>query len=51
MIRIAADGGVGLWLHGHIHKPFVLSSREAAPFPIIWQAARRRRGNGTTTSM
>jgi 3',5'-cyclic AMP phosphodiesterase CpdA len=35
VMRIAADGGVGLWLHGHIHHPFFLHHPRAAPFPII----------------
>jgi len=35
VIDIAANGGVSLWLHGHIHRPFVLPRPRAAPFPII----------------
>jgi 3',5'-cyclic AMP phosphodiesterase CpdA len=35
MVRVAADGGVSLWLHGHIHRPFILSKPHSAPFPII----------------
>lgn len=34
-IRVAADGGVSLWLHGHLHRPFALDAERAAPFPII----------------
>ncbi|MCX7699361.1 MAG: metallophosphoesterase [Gemmataceae bacterium] len=43
MIRIAAEGGVSLWLHGHIHKPFVLHAERVAPFPVICV------GSGTQT--
>jgi len=35
LLRVAADGGVGLWLHGHIHRPFVLNVPQVAPFPVI----------------
>ncbi len=45
MLRIAAEGGVSLWLHGHIHKPFVLASERFAPFPIICV------GSGTQTNV
>ena len=31
----AKDCGIGLWLHGHIHHPFVLIPSAAIPFPII----------------
>lgn len=34
-VRTAADGGVGLWLHGHRHKPYVVPNPPNAPFPVI----------------
>jgi 3',5'-cyclic AMP phosphodiesterase CpdA len=34
-VRVAKEGGVCLWLHGHRHNPYVVSNPEAAPFPII----------------
>jgi 3',5'-cyclic AMP phosphodiesterase CpdA len=34
-VAVAADGGVGAWLHGHIHTPFFVANSPAAPFPII----------------
>ncbi len=34
-MRVAAEGGVSLWLHGHLHRPFALETAQAAPFPII----------------
>ncbi len=45
VLRIAADGGVGLWLHGHIHRPFVLHRHHVAPFPVICA------GSGTQTGV
>jgi 3',5'-cyclic AMP phosphodiesterase CpdA len=45
MIRLAAEGGVSLWLHGHIHKPFVLDTPKVAPFPVICV------GSGTQTNI
>ncbi len=34
-LTAARDCGIALWLHGHIHKPFVLTPTAAIPFPII----------------
>ena len=34
-LAAAAECGVGLWLHGHIHKPFTLPPSEEIPFPLI----------------
>ena len=34
-MRVADEGGVSLWLHGHLHRPFALETAQAAPFPII----------------
>lgn len=34
-IRIAAEGGVRLWLHGHRHHPFHLPETDNLPFPVI----------------
>jgi 3',5'-cyclic AMP phosphodiesterase CpdA len=45
VLRIAADGGVALWLHGHIHRPFVLARDQVAPFPVICA------GSGTQTGV
>jgi 3',5'-cyclic AMP phosphodiesterase CpdA len=35
LIRIASEGGVCLWLHGHRHRPYHLPAGAAAPFAII----------------
>jgi 3',5'-cyclic AMP phosphodiesterase CpdA len=34
-VKVAADGGVGAWLHGHRHHPYFLAQPPAAPFPVI----------------
>jgi len=34
-LAAAADAGVGLWLHGHLHGGFVLPAGGALPFPVI----------------
>jgi 3',5'-cyclic AMP phosphodiesterase CpdA len=31
----AKDAGISLWLHGHIHRSFVLHPSEDIPFPVI----------------
>jgi len=35
LVRVAARGGVCLWLHGHRHGPYCLPSPSFAPFPVI----------------
>lgn len=35
LVRVAADGGVGLWLHGHRHGAYFLSRPGVAPFPVV----------------
>ncbi|OAI41597.1 hypothetical protein AYO40_03005 [Planctomycetaceae bacterium SCGC AG-212-D15] len=35
LVRVAAEGGVGLWLHGHRHRAYVLSRPGMAPFPVV----------------
>lgn len=34
-VRIAADGGVALWLHGHRHHSYFVAQPPYAPFPVI----------------
>jgi hypothetical protein len=34
-VRVAADGGVGVWLHGHRHHPYFVGKPPQAPFPAI----------------
>jgi len=35
VVRVAADGGVSLWLHGHRHKPYHHSASAEIPFPLL----------------
>jgi 3',5'-cyclic AMP phosphodiesterase CpdA len=35
VVKIAAAGGVSVWLHGHRHHAFVLAHCDLAPFPVI----------------
>jgi 3',5'-cyclic AMP phosphodiesterase CpdA len=34
-LAAAREAGIGLWLHGHIHHPFVLTPTAAIPFPVV----------------
>ena len=34
-LKAAIANGIGLWIHGHIHKPFVLPASADVPFPMI----------------
>jgi 3',5'-cyclic AMP phosphodiesterase CpdA len=43
-VRIAADGGVGLWLHGHRHHPYVVAKPPNAPFPVICAGSATQMG-------
>ena len=35
VVRVAQEGGICLWLHGHQHIPYVLRDRAVVPFPTI----------------
>lgn len=35
VVRVAADGGVGLWLHGHRHGAYHHERTPLAPFPVV----------------
>jgi 3',5'-cyclic AMP phosphodiesterase CpdA len=41
--QVAEKGGVALWLHGHIHKPYRFAAGAYAPFPVVCA------GSGTQT--
>jgi 3',5'-cyclic AMP phosphodiesterase CpdA len=43
-IRVAADGGVGLWLHGHRHMPYFVARSPLAPFPAICAGSATQMG-------
>src|SRR5262249_14583785 len=34
-LEAARDCGISLWLHGHIHKPYILAPGDDLPFPTI----------------
>ncbi len=34
-LAVAAECGIGLWLHGHIHRGFVLKPTGGLPFPVV----------------
>ena len=44
-VKIAADGGVGLWLHGHRHHPYVVKAPPNAPFPVICAGSTTQAGH------
>jgi 3',5'-cyclic AMP phosphodiesterase CpdA len=35
VVRVAQDGGICLWLHGHQHVPYVLQDPAVVPIPTI----------------
>jgi hypothetical protein len=35
LVRIAAEGKVSLWLHGHRHGTYFVQQPPTAPFPVI----------------
>jgi hypothetical protein len=46
-VAVAANGGVGAWLHGHIHTPFFVAKSLAAPFPIICAGSATQLGRAS----
>jgi hypothetical protein len=34
-LAAATEAGIGLWVHGHIHQPFVHEPGLVIPFPVI----------------
>ena len=43
-VKTAAACGVSLWLHGHIHRPFVRGATAAVPFPMICAGSSTQTG-------
>jgi 3',5'-cyclic AMP phosphodiesterase CpdA len=35
LVRVAAEGGVSLWLHGHRHGAYFVEQPSLAPFPVV----------------
>lgn len=46
-VRIAAAGGVCLWLHGHRHDAYFLPRPKLAPFPVICAGSATQSGMWT----
>lgn len=44
LLAVAEQGGVGLWLHGHQHRPYHLTDARLAPFPIICAGSGTQNG-------
>ena len=44
LVRVAAAGGVCLWLHGHRHGPYHLPDPHLAPFPVICSGSATQTG-------
>jgi 3',5'-cyclic AMP phosphodiesterase CpdA len=44
LVRVAADGGVCLWLHGHRHTPYYHLRTAEAPFPIVCAGSATQNG-------
>lgn len=45
LVRVAAAGGVCLWLHGHRHGPYHLPNPALAPFPAICAGSATQAGH------
>ena len=35
LVEVAAQGGIGLWLHGHRHQAYYFQEPPLAPFPVV----------------
>ncbi|MBM4067810.1 MAG: metallophosphoesterase [Planctomycetes bacterium] len=44
VVRIAAAGGVKLWLHGHRHGPYCIDKPTLAPFPVVCAGSATQTG-------
>jgi 3',5'-cyclic AMP phosphodiesterase CpdA len=44
IVRIAARGGVCLWLHGHRHGLYQLARSDLAPFPVVCAGSATQHG-------
>lgn len=44
VVRVAAEGGVCLWLHGHRHGAYYVCDARAAPFPVVCAGSVTQRG-------
>jgi 3',5'-cyclic AMP phosphodiesterase CpdA len=44
VVAVAVRGGVGLWLHGHRHRPYHFARTDLAPFPVICAGSATQEG-------
>jgi len=44
LARTAADGGVGLWLHGHRHRAYLHEITQWTPFPVVCAGSTTQQG-------
>jgi len=47
VVKVAADGGVCLWLHGHRHVAYRIARPKQAPFPVICSGSATQTGRGS----
>jgi len=47
VVKVTADGGIQLWLHGHRHAPYWLPRSPQAPFPVICSGSATQTGRGS----
>ncbi len=45
VLRVASEGGVSLWLHGHRHGAYRLTLPGVAPFPIVCAGSTTQSGH------
>jgi 3',5'-cyclic AMP phosphodiesterase CpdA len=46
VVKVAADGGVCLWLHGHRHVAYWKAKPPQAPFPVVCAGSATQTGRG-----
>jgi len=44
LVKVAAQGGVCLWLHGHRHHTYQLVATDLAPFPVVCSGSATQTG-------
>jgi 3',5'-cyclic AMP phosphodiesterase CpdA len=44
LLGVAKQGGIGLWLHGHLHRSYHLNDPRLARFPIVCAGSGTERG-------
>lgn len=44
LLKVADEGGIGLWLHGHRHGAYQVSDPKVAPFPIVCAGSATQSG-------